>query len=128
MTKLIKQVSKLIYISAGFSMIPDLLLAAESSGHGIDGSGLGLLWTIPFVGILLSIAICPLVNEEWWHHNFGKVSAFWGLLLIIPMTVFFGYESTLYEVLHAYLLEYFPFIILLLALFTISGGVELKAI
>ena len=126
MTKLIKQVSKLIYISAGLSMIPDLLLAAEGSGHGIDGSGLGLLWTIPFVGILLSIAICPLVNEEWWHHNFGKVSAFWGLLLIIPMTVFFGYESTLYEVLHAYLLEYFPFIILLLALFTISGGVRIK--
>ena len=125
MTKLIKQVSVNIHI-CGFSMMPNLLLAAESSGHGIDGSGLGLLWTIPFVGILLSIAICPLVNEEWWHHNFGKVSAFWGLLLIIPMTVFFGYESTLYEVLHAYLLEYFPFIILLLALFTISGGVRIK--
>lgn len=126
MVKLIKQASKLIYLSTGFSMMPHLLLAAEGSGHGIDGSGLGLMWTIPFVGILLSIAICPLVNEEWWHHNFGKVSAFWGLLLIIPMTLFFGYESTLYEVLHAYLLEYFPFIILLLALFTISGGVRIK--
>lgn len=100
------------------------LFAAE--GYGIDGSGLGLLWTIPFAGILLSIAICPLVNEEWWHHNFGKVSAFWGLLLVVPMIIIFGIEATLYEVLHAYLLEYFPFIILLLALFTISGGVRIK--
>jgi len=110
----------------GVLFFPELLVAAEGSDHGIDGSGLGLLWTIPFVGILLSIAICPLVNEEWWHHNFGKVSAFWGLLLVIPMIIYFGFEATLYEVLHAYLLEYFPFIILLLALFTISGGVRIK--
>jgi Na+/H+ antiporter NhaD/arsenite permease-like protein len=42
------------------------------------------------------------------------------------MIITFGFEATLYEVLHAYLLEYFPFIILLLALFTISGGVRIK--
>lgn len=42
------------------------------------------------------------------------------------MTFTFGPGATLYEVLHAYLLEYFPFIILLLALFTISGGVRIK--
>ena len=100
------------------------IFAAE--GYGISGSGLGLLWTLPFAGILLSIAIFPLVNESWWHHNFGKVSAFWALLLLVPMTIFFGFSATLYEVLHAYLLEYIPFIILLLALFTISGGVRIK--
>ena len=100
------------------------ILAAE--GHGISGSGIGLLWTLPFAGILLSIAIFPLVNEHWWHENFGKVSAFWALLLLVPMTIFFGFSATLYEVLHAYLLEYIPFIILLLALFTISGGVRIK--
>ena len=42
------------------------------------------------------------------------------------MTISFGFSATLYEVLHAYLLEYIPFIILLLALFTISGGVRIK--
>ena len=100
------------------------IFAAE--GYGISGSGLGLIWTLPFAGILLSIAIFPLVNESWWHHNFGKVSAFWALLLLVPMTISFGFSATLYEVLHAYLLEYIPFIILLLALFTISGGVRIK--
>jgi len=118
--------TRVLLLLLGVLFFPELLVAAEGSDHGIDGSGLGLLWTIPFVGILLSIAICPLVNEEWWHHNFGKVSAFWGLLLVIPMIIYFGFEATLYEVLHAYLLEYFPFIILLLALFTISGGVRIK--
>ena len=58
------------------------ILAAE--GYGISGGGLGLLWTLPFAGILLSIAIFPLANEHWWHENFGKVSAFWALLLLVP--------------------------------------------
>ncbi len=116
----------MFFLMLGLLFIPDYIHAAESGTHGIDGSGLSLIWTIPFAGILLSIAICPLINEEWWHHNFGKISAFWGSLLVIPMIFYFGFEATLYEVLHAYLLEYFPFIILLLALFTISGGVRIK--
>jgi Na+/H+ antiporter NhaD/arsenite permease-like protein len=80
---------------------------------------------IPFAGILLSIAIFPLVAPEYWHHNFGKVSAFWALLFVIPFLFSQGWQIVLYEVLHVGLLEYIPFIILLLALFTISGGVQL---
>lgn len=98
-------------------------LAAE--GMGIDGSTLNLWWILPFVGILLSIAIFPLVALDFWHHHFGKISAFWAVMILVPMLIIQGFSVTLYEVLHVYLLEYFPFIILLLALFTISGGVRL---
>ncbi|MBO6525021.1 MAG: sodium:proton antiporter [Balneolaceae bacterium] len=108
-------------------LLSGLASAAESGGsHGIDGSDLSLLWALPFAGILLSIAIFPLVAEDWWHHNFGKVSAAWGLLLVIPLIITFGFDAALYEVLHAYLLEYIPFIVLLLALFTVSGGIRIK--
>lgn len=100
--------------------------AAEGASHGIDARNLGLMWVVPFAGILLSIALFPLFAEDFWHHHFGKVSAFWSFLLLIPMIFTFGFEATLYEVLHVYLLEYFPFIILLFALFTISGGVRIK--
>jgi Na+/H+ antiporter NhaD/arsenite permease-like protein len=100
-------------------------LAAESS-YTIDGGALSIWWIIPFAGILLSIAIFPLVAEDFWHHHFGKVSAFWGVMIVVPMLIFVGFETTLYEVLHVYLLEYIPFIILLFALFTISGGVRVK--
>jgi Na+/H+ antiporter NhaD/arsenite permease-like protein len=98
-------------------------LAAE--GMGIDGSTLNLWWVLPFAGILLSIAIFPLAAPDFWHHHFGKISAFWAVMILVPMLIFQGFSVTLYEVLHVYLLEYFPFIILLLALFTISGGVRL---
>ena len=107
-----------------FNLIATTVFAAE--GYTIDGANLSLWWTIPFAGILLSIAIFPLVAPDFWHHHFGKVSAFWALLLVVPMLISFGWQITLHEVLHAYLLEYIPFIILLFALFTISGGVRLK--
>ena len=109
--------------------LPSLALTADSS-HGsaphLIGEGLPIYWVIPFVGILLSIAIMPLVAEDFWHHNFGKISLFWATLLIVPLLVSQGFSITVYEILHVGLLEYIPFIILLLALFTISGGVRLK--
>ena len=105
---------------------PMFIFAAGGDSPYLDGKGLPLQWVVPFVGILLSIAIFPLVAEHFWHHNFGKISLFWALLLIVPLLIFHGIETTIYEVLHVALLEYVPFIILLLALFTISGGVQLK--
>ena len=118
------------------SIISILVLAANiilASGgmdvHSIpyvDGTTLSILWTIPFAGILLSIAVMPLVAPHFWHNNFGKVTLFWALSFLIPFFIVEGYAITLYEFLHIILLDYIPFIILLLALFTISGGIRLK--
>ena len=92
----------------------------------LSGESLAIFWVIPFAGILLSIAIFPLIALDFWHHNFGKVSLFWAISLIIPFVITQGLSITIYELLHVGLLEYVPFIILLLSLFTISGGVRLK--
>ena len=116
-------------ITLAISIMP-ILLFAGAGGHGsaphLNGETLTIFWVIPFVGILLSIAIFPLIAPEFWHHNFGKISLFWATSLIIPFLLKQGFEITLYQLLHVGLLEYIPFIILLLALFTISGGVQLK--
>ena len=60
------------------------LFASESNAPHLDGSELSILWIIPFVGILLSIAVFPLVAPHYWHQNFGKVSAFWAILFVAP--------------------------------------------
>ncbi len=100
--------------------------AEESKHHSpLPGDELGLPWAFPFAGILLSIAILPLIAPSFWLLNFGKVSAFWALLLLIPMLIKFNAGIVTFELLHTMLLEFFPFIILLLALFTISGGIRL---
>ena len=112
------------------AFLPVVLIAGDSNlGHAphLDGSinNLGIIWIVPFVGILLSIAIFPLVALDIWHHHFGKISLLWGISFVFPFLIKEGLSVTLYEILHVSLLEYIPFIILLLALFTISGGVRL---
>ena len=118
------------FISIFTLLIFQTILFSADGGHGsvphLAGENLAIFWIIPFVGILLSIAVLPLVAAEFWHYNFGKISLFWAISLILPFLFTFGIEITLYELLHVGLLEYVPFIILLLSLFTISGGVCLK--
>ena len=106
-------------------LLSGFVFAAEGNVPHLNGADLSIFWVFPFAGILLSIAIFPLVAPDFWHHNFGKISAFWAMLLIVPFLLKVGFTITLYELLHVGLLEYVPFIILLLALFTISGGVQL---
>tara|TARA_S200000501_G_scaffold378860_1_gene444274 strand:- start:7574 stop:8974 length:1401 start_codon:yes stop_codon:yes gene_type:complete len=103
-----------------------ILFSADVGHHGVNGQELPLYSIIPFVGILLSIAIIPLVANEFWHHHFGKIAAFWAILFIIPFAATMGLSLAIYEFLHVMLLEYLPFIILLLSLYTVAGGVCLK--
>ncbi len=85
------------------------------------------LWSIiPFVGMLLSIAICPLVKPEWWEHNLFKISIFWSLLFLIPFGVAFGGKVLTFNLLEIVLLDYVPFIVLLFGLFVAAGGIALK--
>ena len=99
-------------------------LAAGDAPH-IEGARLGLVWILPFIGILLSIAIMPLAAPSFWHHHYGKVSAAWALVFIVPFTAIHGLPVATYEIIHTLILEYFPFIILLLALFTVTGGIRI---
>lgn len=92
----------------------------------IDGTKLGLVWSVPFLGILLSIAIGPMLFPHFWERHFGKISGFWALCFIIPYGVMDGIAATVYQLAHTALLEYIPFIILLFTLFTVTGGVHLK--
>jgi Na+/H+ antiporter NhaD/arsenite permease-like protein len=104
------------------ALFPASLRAAEA-GHGLDGAQLGLLWTLPFAGMLLSIALLPLLAPKIWHRHYGKISLFWALALILPLMANSGAGVVADQLLHVLLLEYLPFIVLIGALFTISGGI-----
>lgn len=102
---------------------------AEAAVHHaphIDAKNLSLLWIIPFVGILLSIALFPLIKPHFWHHHYGKISLFWGVAFFIAFAAWFGISTGIFYLLEVYMLEFIPFITLLLALFTVAGGIQLK--
>ena len=92
----------------------------------LDGASLSLVWSLPFAGLLLSIALLPLLARHFWEHHFGKVAAFWVLAFLVPCAIVFGIATTTLETLHALLLDYLPFIILLFALFVVAGGIRVS--
>lgn len=97
-------------------------LAAPAAG----GADISLAWGLPFVGLLLSIALMPLFAPHLWHHHYGKIAAGWALLLVIPFAIVFGPGRAAQDTWHIILQEYIPFTALLLALYTAGGGVLLR--
>ena len=114
------------------SLIRPLLLAclmlcpAWAGAAEFDASRLSPLWGVPFAGILLSIALCPLLTPVFWHHHYGKVAAAWGLAFLVPFALMFGAGTAGSALVHTLVGEYIPFVILLTALFTVSGGIYIR--
>ena len=102
-----------------------MLMAGPLVAHAaaLDGAGLGLIWGVPFAGMLLSIALFPLLAPTLWHHHFGKIAAAWSLAFLVPFTLQFGGPMAAQQISHALLIEYIPFVLLLITLYTVAGGV-----
>lgn len=90
--------------------------------HDPVALGLSLpLWSVvPFAGLLLAIALLPLLAPALWARHYAKVCLAFG----VPVAAFFLLRAPR-ELLHT-MLEYASFLILLASLFTISGGILLR--
>lgn len=106
------------------SMLPGIALAGGELSF--DGPSLSPLWSIPFIGIILSIAVLPLFAPKLWDHHYGKIVFGWTLLFFIPLLVTYDMSVTANIFTHALIEEYIPFILLLLVLFAASGGIHIS--
>jgi Na+/H+ antiporter NhaD/arsenite permease-like protein len=92
-------------------------MSAESLGHTLP------LWSVvPFIGLLLSIALLPLRAPRFWGRPRGQalVAALWSA----PVAAYLLWRAP-----HELLLsgkDYASFLILLAVLFIISGGIVLR--
>ncbi len=115
----------------GFAALASLLLIlntipAFAADIGLDGKHLSPLWGLPFVGILLCIATGPILFPHVWEHHYGKITSALVICLVLPLYYSFEASAVTATLAHAMLLEYLPFILLLLALFTTAGGIYLE--
>lgn len=109
------------------AMAPFLLLWPDPSfAAELEVSQLSTLWGLPFAGLLLSIALMPLLASNFWHHHYGKVTTAWALAFLLPFAVIYGPGLAAASFTHALLAEYIPFILLLTALFTVAGGIHVR--
>ena len=79
---------------------------------------------IPFGIMLLIIAVAPLIAEEWWESNKHKLTV--AIFLGVPTAVCLIMGGMLHELEHQLFGDYIPFIILLLALYVVTGGIHLS--
>jgi Na+/H+ antiporter NhaD/arsenite permease-like protein len=92
-------------------------------------TGLGAtlpLWSAaPFLGLLLSIALLPLLAPRFWHRRYPAVALGWCLLLAIPLAGRHG-AAAVHELARTALSDYLPFVLLLSALFVIGAGIHVR--
>jgi len=99
---------------------------AFAAEGGLDGSKLSVLLGLPFIGILLCIATGPIFFHHLWENHYGKFATALATCAVIPLYAFFDVVGVTTTLTHAIALEYIPFILLLLALFTTAGGIYLE--
>ena len=81
---------------------------------------------LPFLGVLLSVALLPIVAPRFWERRTGVVAAIWIAATLIPLALRSGIGATASEAWHAVLVEYLPFITLLVALYAAGGGILIR--
>jgi Na+/H+ antiporter NhaD/arsenite permease-like protein len=89
----------------------------------MQGSSMGWPWAIPFVGLLLSIATGPVLFSRIWNRHYGKIAAGWSALAVASIALVYGTPVALASLVHAVLADYLSFIVLLLALYIVAGGI-----
>jgi len=86
------------------------------------GAQLSLVTALPFVALLLAIALMPLAAPHWWHHNRNK--ALVALLVSAPILVYLGINAP--DLLREKFHEYIGFIVVIGALFVVAGGIHIQ--
>lgn len=85
-----------------------------------------LLLCIPFAGLLLCIAVLPLIKPEWWEKYRLAVVAFWSIAFIVPFALTHGFSEAAETVLECIINDYLGFIVLLFGLFCVAGNITLE--
>jgi len=86
------------------------------------GAELPLVTALPFVALLLVIALAPLAAPGWWHQNRNKALVV--VLVSAPILVYLGIHAP--ELLHEKFREYIGFIVVISALFVVTGGIHIQ--
>jgi Na+/H+ antiporter NhaD/arsenite permease-like protein len=104
-------------------LIAASLLPSAAHAADLDGASLQWPWALPFVGILLTIALGPLAFRRFWHHHYGKLAFLWAALTLAPLAALRGADTALAALAHALLGDYLGFIAILFALYVVAGGI-----
>ncbi len=100
---------------------------AGSAGNSLlNGAELGLIWGLPFFALLVCLALMPIFAHDIWHRHYGKICTALASCFLVPLGCIYGVSTALYEANLAITGHYVPFVIMIGALFTVSGGIRIQ--
>jgi Na+/H+ antiporter NhaD/arsenite permease-like protein len=94
-----------------------------SAASALDGPSMTWAWSLPFAGMLLSIAAGPLLFPKVWHDHYGVIAFAWAALALACVGTFYGFSAAITVFVQSVFREYLSFILLLFALYTVAGGI-----
>jgi Na+/H+ antiporter NhaD/arsenite permease-like protein len=115
---MMRRAPALVFCTAALCLDP-----AAADAATLDGATLSWPWALPFIGILLTIALGPLAFARFWHDHYGKLAFAWAALTLAPLAAWRGPDAALAALAHALLGDYLGFITILFALYVVAGGI-----
>jgi Na+/H+ antiporter NhaD/arsenite permease-like protein len=86
----------------------------------------GTLQALPFAGVLLSFAILPGLMPRFWHRHVVSIISGWVVLGLAGQVLLHGVGAAVQALCEVTLAEFLPFIVLLLALYALGGGIAIR--
>ena len=120
--------AKKVSFGLGALLMLGMLLMGIWNRASLSGAGEEVpLWlSIPFAGLLLCIALCPLLCSSWWESHQPWAVAFWSLAFLIPYALMGGLGTAVETALECLIGDYLTFIVLLFGLFCVAGNISLE--
>jgi len=115
--------STAVALGAAALTIGIVLVPRPAAAASLDGATLTWPWALPFIGLLLSIAVGPLLFPRIWSAHYGKIAYAWATLTLAPLAALHGVPVAAAALVHVALADYVGFIALLFALYVVAGGI-----
>lgn len=87
---------------------------------------LGVVWGVPFLGLLISVGIGQAAFPKIWERWHGLLASFWIAVLLVPLALTLPGAEVAHAVAETILLDYLPFVVSILALYTLAGGIRIR--
>ena len=117
---------KLLIFFAGALLMSVPAMAMGTGGSLESSQALSVWLCAPFAGLLLCIAVFPLIRAHWWEEHQPWVVAFWSLIFLVPFALSYGAHSAVETALECLISDYLTFIVLLFGLFCVAGNITLR--
>jgi Na+/H+ antiporter NhaD/arsenite permease-like protein len=92
----------------------------------LAGSTLGLAWGVPFLGLLLTIAVAQTAWPALWQRHYITITGLWVVAAVLPLIARFGATGVI-ALDRLLILDYAPFVVSIAALYIIAGGIHIRS-